>query len=98
MNESMPSRAQPPHAAQNPRTWFFVRGVLGATRARSIRRGPRGVGNRGAGGRDEASEVERQEADERDDAERGGSSRVARGEAGRPAGAGPQRPDRREAP
>src|SRR5439155_24242953 len=34
MNESIPSRAQPPHAAQNPRTWFFVRGVFAVTRGR----------------------------------------------------------------
>src|SRR3954465_6804902 len=36
MNESMPSSAQPAHAAQNPRTWFLVsmRGpVEDATRA-----------------------------------------------------------------
>src|SRR6266446_3734394 len=26
MNESIPSRAQPPHAAQNPRIWFPLRG------------------------------------------------------------------------
>src|SRR5258705_7921813 len=28
MNESIPSRAHPPHAAQKPRTWFLVRGVF----------------------------------------------------------------------
>src|SRR5579872_7211553 len=27
MNESMPSSAQPAHAAQKPRTWFVVSGV-----------------------------------------------------------------------
>src|SRR3954466_4597 len=27
MKESMPSSAQPPHAAQNPRTWLAVSGV-----------------------------------------------------------------------
>src|SRR4051812_34514105 len=30
MNESMPSRAQPPHAAQKPRTWLRVSRVGGA--------------------------------------------------------------------
>src|SRR5947207_11760726 len=34
MNESIPSRAQPAHAAQNPRTWFFVRGVFAVTGGR----------------------------------------------------------------
>src|SRR5438128_3682204 len=27
MNESIPSRTQPPHAARNPRRWFRVRGT-----------------------------------------------------------------------
>src|SRR5438132_6690510 len=35
MNESMPSRAQPAQAAQNPRTWFVVRAVRVVTTGRS---------------------------------------------------------------
>src|SRR2546426_12585423 len=43
MNESIPSRAQPAHAAQNPRTWFFVRGAFDVTRGRSITVGAGGA-------------------------------------------------------
>src|SRR5438270_10413292 len=35
MNESMPSSAQPPHAAQKPRTWLRVSGVGRDTVTRS---------------------------------------------------------------